>query len=68
MALARAMRPDAVFLLSDGAFPEGTVESIARLNPNKVPIHCVDLANGAAGEGLRQIAGESGGQYVTRGR
>ena len=68
LSLALAMRPDAVFLLSDGAFPEGTVESVARLNPKKVPIHCVDLANGAAGAGLRQIAGESGGQYAARGR
>jgi von Willebrand factor type A domain len=68
LSLALAMKPDAVFLLSDGAFPEGTVESVARLNPKKVPIHCVDLANGAAGDGLRKIAAESGGQYVARGR
>jgi len=68
LSLALALKPDAVFLLSDGAFPDGTVESIARLNSKKVPIHCVDLADGAAGDGLRQIAGESGGQYVARGR
>ncbi len=68
LALALAMRPDAVFLLSDGAFPDGTVESAARSNPKKVPIHCVDLANGAAGDGLRKIAEQSGGQYAARGR
>ena len=68
LALALAMRPDAVFLLSDGAFPEGTAPSVARLNPKKVPIHCIDLANGAAGDDLRKIAGESGGQYAARGR
>jgi hypothetical protein len=68
VAQALAFKPDAVFLLSDGAFPEGTAESIAKLNAGKIPIHCVDLANGAAGAGLRRIAGESGGQYVTRGR
>ena len=68
LSMALAMRPDAVFLLSDGAFPDGTVESVAKLNPKKVPIHCVDLANGAAGDGLRKIAAESGGQYVARGR
>ena len=68
MALALAFKPDAVFLLSDGAFPEGTVEAVARLNPGKVPIHCVDLANGQGGDGLRKIATESGGKYVVRGR
>ena len=68
LSLALAMRPDAVFLLSDGAFPDGTAESVARLNPKKVPIHCIDLANGAAGDDLRKIAAESGGQYAGRGR
>jgi von Willebrand factor type A domain len=68
LSLALAMKPDAVFLLSDGAFPEGTPEAVAKLNPKKVPIHCIDLANGAAGDGLRKIASESGGQYAARGR
>ena len=66
MALALAMRPDAVFLLSDGEFPEGTVEAIARKNRRKVPIHCVDLTGGEAGDQLSQIARESGGQYAGR--
>jgi hypothetical protein len=68
LSMALAMRPDAVFLLSDGAFPIGTADAVARLNPAKVPIHCIDLANGAAGDDLRKIAGESGGQYAARGR
>jgi von Willebrand factor type A domain len=68
LSLALALKPDAVFLLSDGAFPDGTAESVAKLNPKKVPIHCVDLANGAAGNGLQKIAAESGGQYVARGK
>ena len=44
--MALALRPDAVFLLSDGEFPEGTVEADRRLNARKVPIHCVDLTGG----------------------
>jgi hypothetical protein len=68
LSLALGLKPDAIFLLSDGAFPEGTPEAIARLNPKKVPIHCIDLANGAAGEGLKKIAADSGGQYAARGR
>jgi hypothetical protein len=68
LSLALAMKPDAVFLLSDGAFPEGTVDAIAKLNSQKVPIHCIDLANGAAGDDLRKIARDSGGQYAPKGR
>ena len=67
LSLAVAFKPDAVFLLSDGAFPEGTVDAVARLNPGKVPIHGVDLSGGAAGDDLRRIAEQSGGRYVARG-
>jgi hypothetical protein len=63
---AISLRPDAVFLLSDGAFPEGTVAEVARLNTRKIPIHCVDLAGGLAGDHLKRIARESGGRYAAR--
>jgi hypothetical protein len=66
LALALALRPDAVFLLSDGEYPAGTVEAIAQRNPRKVPIHCVDLSGGAAGDQLQRIARDSGGQYASR--
>ena len=68
LSMALALKPDAVFLLSDGAFPEGTVEEVTKLNPGKIPIHCIDLANGAAGDDLKKIARDSGGQYTARGR
>jgi Mg-chelatase subunit ChlD len=60
------LRPDAVFLLSDGALPEGTADQIAKLNTKKIPIHCVDLAGGLGGDHLKRIAQASGGQYVSR--
>jgi hypothetical protein len=66
MSLGLSLRPDAVFLLSDGEFPEGTVEAIARRNTRKVPIHCVDLSGGASGDQLQRIARDSGGQYRAR--
>jgi hypothetical protein len=67
MSLALSLQPDAVFLLSDGEFPEGTVESIARRNPRKIPIHCVDLSGAdGGGDHLRRIAADSGGQYRWR--
>ncbi len=66
MALALSQRPDAVFLLSDGEFPDGTVESIAKINRKSTPIHCVDLSGGEAGDQLKRIAKENGGQYASR--
>ncbi len=66
MSQALALRPDAIFLLSDGEFPDGTVEAIAKKNARKVPIHCIDLAGGAAGDQLQRIAQESGGRYASR--
>jgi hypothetical protein len=66
LAQAISLRPDAVFLLSDGEFPDGTVEAIAKKNSKKVPIHCIDLAGGAAGDQLKRIAADSGGHYALR--
>ncbi len=66
LGLAMGLQPDAIYLLSDGAFPEGTVEDIAARNRKKRPIHCIDLAGGAAGDHLRRIARDSGGQYASR--
>jgi hypothetical protein len=63
---ALGMKPDAVFLLSDGAFPQGTVEEITSMNTHKVPIHCVDLTGGMAGDHLKRIAAANGGRYVPR--
>jgi hypothetical protein len=66
IGLALSLRPDAVFLLSDGEFPDGTVEAVARKNPRKIPIHCVDLSGGTGGDHLSRIARDSGGQYRAR--
>jgi hypothetical protein len=63
---ALALKPDAVFLLSDGAFPGGTVREVARLNTRQIPIHCVDVTGGLAGDQLKRIAAASGGQYASR--
>ena len=63
---AISLKPDAVFLLSDGEFPEGTVEDVAKQNVRKIPIHCIDLAGGLAGDHLKRIAADSGGQYASR--
>jgi hypothetical protein len=63
---ALGMKPDAVFLLSDGAFPDGTVDEITRFNKHRIPIHCVDLTGGLAGDHLKRIAAANGGRFVPR--
>ncbi len=66
MKQALSLRPDAVFLLSDGAFPDGTVEELTRLNKQRIPIHCVDLTGGLAGDHLKRIAEANNGRYASR--
>ena len=60
-----SLRPEAVFLLSDGEFSKGTAETVAHFNPNRIPIHCVDLSGGE-GDQMRRIARDSGGKYAVR--
>jgi len=65
--LAIGLEPDAIFLLSDGEFPEGTSGAIAVRNRSaQVPIHCIDLAGGSGNAQLRAIAEQSGGTYTNR--
>lgn len=66
MRLALGLKPSAVFLLSDGEYPEGVDAAIARSNLASTPIHCIDLSGGASGGVLERIARESGGQYALR--
>jgi hypothetical protein len=69
MRMALGLHPNAVFLLSDGAYPDGAADRIIELNQGaaKVPVHCVDLSGGAAGTDLKRIAERSNGQYAARG-
>lgn len=65
MTMALGLRPDAVFLLSDGEYPDGVVADVIRANEAPIPVHCIDLSGGAAGDDLKQIATHSGGRYST---
>lgn len=66
LQLALSLRPDAVFLLSDGEFLNGTADAVAKSNSRKIPIHCIDLGNGVGGDQLKRIAKDSGGRYALR--
>ncbi|MEW4568124.1 VWA domain-containing protein [Tautonia sp. JC769] len=66
MKLALGLRPDAVFLLTDGEFPGGTDTTILTRNTDRTPIHCIDLGGGRGSAQLRAIADDSGGRYLSR--
>ncbi len=50
MAIGLSFQPDAVFLLSDGEYPDETADAIGTKNKRKVPIHCIDLSDGKEGD------------------
>lgn len=61
-------RPDAVYLMTDGAFDDSPTDifgMLGRLNrgSRKVPIHCIGFGDAVDEEVLRRIAAESGGTY-----
>ena len=64
--MALGFRPSAVFLLSDGEYPDGTAEAVAESNTRKVPIHAIDLSGREEAGDLARIAEESGGSYHAR--
>lgn len=60
---ALAMRPDVIFVLSDGKFPERTVRRVTERNESKVVIHSIGFGKRAAEEVLQSLAQQNGGHY-----
>lgn len=61
-------RPDAVYLMTDGAFDDPPADVFAMLNrvnkgARRVPIHCIGFGDAVDEEVLRKIATDSGGTY-----
>lgn len=72
MQLALKMKPDAIFLLSDGEFNDGTRDYLLGENQKvdddgkrsaKIPVHTVGFHSLAAEASLKPIAAENGGGY-----
>lgn len=66
-ALRQALqqRPDAIFLLTDGSFEDGTLEKILKLQTSskKVPIHTIAFEGQDGEETLQAISRATGGKY-----
>ena len=63
---AVGLKPDAVFLITDGQFDSPSPAMIRQWNTGRVPIHVIDLAPGKPVDLLEQIARESSGLYRKR--
>jgi hypothetical protein len=63
MLLALELEPDAVYLLSDGAFTDDTVAALLAMQPNEIPIHTIAFGTEDARVDLERIAGEHRGTY-----
>lgn len=58
-------RPDAIYFMTDGEFPEEIASQIIALNAEyKVPIHCICLVSDGAADMMKVIAQKSGGTYT----
>ena len=58
------MKPDAIFLLTDGAFDEGDVTSqVGPINPTRIPINTIGFQDRSTERALRNLASSTGGDY-----
>lgn len=58
-------RPDAIYFMTDGEFPEQIASEIMALNAEyKVPIHCICFVSDGAADMMKVIAQKSGGTYT----
>ncbi len=65
MVLKMRPKPDAIYFMTDGEFPESYREQIRMLNGAfKVPIHCIVFGTERAATTMRGIAQDSGGTYT----
>lgn len=73
MRLSLRMKPDAIFLLSDGELKDDTVPRLRRENREKasddekigkIPVHTVSLGTGVGSVTMREIANENDGTFT----
>jgi hypothetical protein len=63
MLLALALEPDAIYLLSDGAFTDDTAAALLAMDENEIPIHTIAFGSEDARVDLERIAGQHQGTY-----
>lgn len=63
MQLALALEPDAIYLLSDGAFTDDTVAALLGMDESEIPIHTIAFGTEDARVDLERIADAHRGTY-----
>jgi hypothetical protein len=63
MKQAIDLKPDAIFLLTDGDFPEGVVDEIRKSNNGSTVINTIAFIEESGGPRLKRIASENRGEY-----
>lgn len=63
LAIALALEPDAIYLLSDGEFDPEIADNTSSLNVRRIPIHTLAFMDPVAAPVLGRIAQESGGTH-----
>ena len=65
LRLALALRPDVIYLLSDGIFPTAVVDAVEKANPNnRTTIHTIAYYSPSGEELLRKISSANGGKHI----
>ncbi|MFO0833827.1 MAG: hypothetical protein U0638_02565 [Phycisphaerales bacterium] len=65
MIFSMKPRPDAIYFMTDGEFPEEAASQIMALNSElKVPIHCICFVSDGSADMMKVIAQKSGGTYT----
>lgn len=57
-------KPDAIYFMTDGEFDAGVAEEVAKLNTQRVPIHCIAFTTRDSELLLKRIATQSKGTYT----
>lgn len=63
LKLALFLRPDVIYLLTDGSFDKRIGKRVLKMNPQRVAIHTFGFGNEASEDILRGIAEENRGLY-----
>lgn len=57
-------RADAIYFMTDGEFDPSVVDEIARLNTQRIPIHCIAFMSPESEPLMKRIAAQSKGTYT----
>jgi hypothetical protein len=64
LAIAMNLRPDAIFLLTDGTFPRDVQGDLNAMRQNRVEVNTIAFGDPRAEKSLKPLASRNGGRFV----